>query len=66
MNAWFCMLDCDGEDGVPAELLVVEVNDRVEFVVRDRNDAVLARFWLDQDQAVGLQQILRDQFGSME
>lgn len=66
MNSWFCVLDNEGEDGVPAEVLVAEVNDKVEVVVRDRNDVVLARFWLNADQAVGLQQLLVDQFGSLD
>jgi hypothetical protein len=67
MNAWFCVLDNDaGDDGIPAEVLVTEANDKVEFVVRDRSDGLLARFWLDSDQALGLQKLLQHQFGSAE
>jgi hypothetical protein len=64
MNAWYCRFP-DEPQGV-AVVTAAEWNDEVIFVVRDGADKLLAKFWLDADQASGLQELLRHQFGSTE
>lgn len=62
MNAFFTMLDSD-IDGADGSLLVSEWNDEVQFVIRDKHDRLLARFWVGADQAAAITAVLQSVFG---
>ena len=62
MNAWFTVLDTEG-DGAEGSLLVAEWNDEGMVLVRDKRGETVVQVWLGADQVFAMESVFRYVFG---